>query len=63
MDQRTQKRPLSLAAAKSLPHRAWAHDLVRLPVLTVYYLPIIVALVIMYGGTTYTPPPFIYQGF
>lgn len=43
--------------------RVWSNDLVRLSLLTVYYLAIIVGLVVLYGGATYTPPPFIYQGF
>lgn len=42
---------------------AWELDLVRLIVLTAYYLAIIVALVAIYGGSHYKPPPFIYQGF
>ena len=47
----------------SFLRRAWSHDLIRLALLTFYYLAIIVALIILYGGTTYTPPPFVYQGF
>lgn len=43
--------------------RWWASDLVRLAVLTFYYLAIIAALIAIYGNSTYTPPPFIYQGF
>lgn len=41
----------------------WERDLVRLTMLTVYFLVIIAALIVLYGGTSYTPPPFIYQGF
>ncbi|HEV7213697.1 MAG TPA: teichoic acid D-Ala incorporation-associated protein DltX [Chloroflexota bacterium] len=52
-----------LAVALSRLQRVWGHDLVRLPVLTAYYLAIIVGLIFLYGGATYTPPPFIYQGF
>lgn len=43
--------------------RAWSKDVVRLPVLTLYYLALIITLVVLYGGSHYTPPPFIYQGF
>lgn len=49
-----------------IPRRAsaaWEMDAVRLIVLTAYYLAIIVALVAIYGGSHYKPPPFIYQGF
>ena len=63
MDRRTAAWRERLVAAKDLFHRVWSQDLVRLPVLTIYYLAIIVALIILYGGATYTPPPFIYQGF
>jgi hypothetical protein len=42
---------------------AWRHDLVRLVALTVYYLAIIMALIALYGGNEYVPPPFVYQGF
>lgn len=42
---------------------AWRHDLVRLIVLVVYYEAIVVGLVLIYGGSRYQPPPFIYQGF
>lgn len=31
--------------------------------LTLYYLAIIAALILLYGGRHYTPPPFVYQGF
>jgi hypothetical protein len=63
VDRRTAAWRERLVAAKDLVHRVWSQDLVRLPVLTIYYLAIIVALIILYGGATYTPPPFIYQGF
>lgn len=43
--------------------RALENDLVRLIVLTLYYLAIIAGLIAIYGGNNYTPPPFIYQGF
>jgi hypothetical protein len=43
--------------------RWWAADAVRFVVLTLYYLAIIAALIAIYGTSTYTPPPFIYQGF
>jgi|GEM_PF-524023 hypothetical protein len=52
-----------LATAWTLTCRLWSHDLVRLPALTLYFLAVIAALIVLYGGATYTPPPFIYQGF
>ena len=54
---------LPLAAAWTMLCSLWAHDLMRLPVLTLYFLAVIAALTLLYGGATYTPPPFIYQGF
>ncbi|MCL4543608.1 MAG: teichoic acid D-Ala incorporation-associated protein DltX [Chloroflexi bacterium] len=36
---------------------------VRVLGLTVYYLLLIAVIIVLYGNTTYTPPPFIYQGF
>lgn len=53
----------ALAEGWTLLCRLWAHDLVRLPALTLSFLAVIAALIVLYGGTTYTPPPFIYQGF
>lgn len=53
----------ALAALWDRLDRFWDHDFVRLPVLTVSFLAIIAALIVLYGGTAYTPPPFIYQGF
>jgi hypothetical protein len=53
----------ALAAAWERLGHLWERDLVRLTVLTVSFLAIIAALIVLYGGTTYTPPPFIYQGF
>ena len=38
-------------------------DLVRGVALTLYYVALIAALILMYGGGHFTPPPFIYQGF
>lgn len=39
-------------------------DGLRLVALTLYYLGIAVALVALYGGNrSFTPPPFVYQGF
>jgi hypothetical protein len=43
--------------------RFWNNDWVRLVVLTLYYLAIIAGLIALYGGNTYTPPPFVYQAF
>ena len=42
---------------------AWDNDWIRLVVLTAYYLAIIVGLILLYGGSDYTPPPFVYQAF
>lgn len=53
----------ALRGGRAALRRLWEIDLVRLVVLTIYYLAIIIALVVIYGGTHYTPPPFIYQGF
>ncbi len=36
---------------------------VRVVLLTLYYLLIILALIIMYGRGDFSTPPFIYQGF
>ncbi len=36
---------------------------VRILLLTLYYLLIIIALIIMYGRGDFSTPPFIYQGF
>ncbi len=44
-------------------HRAWRIDAIRLTGLTLYYLAIIAALIALYGGAEYSPPPFVYQGF
>jgi hypothetical protein len=38
-------------------------DGLRLVGLTLYYLALAAALIALYGGRHYTPPPFIYQGF
>jgi hypothetical protein len=38
-------------------------DAARLVGLTAYYLALTVALIAIYGGRHYTPPPFVYQGF
>ena len=38
-------------------------DGVRLVGLTLYYLALAAALIFIYGGRHYTPPPFVYQGF
>jgi hypothetical protein len=44
-------------------HDAWQLDLLRLVILTLYYLAIISALIVLYGDAEYVPPPFVYQGF
>ncbi len=36
---------------------------VRVIALTLYYLAIILALIVMYGRGNFSTPPFIYQGF
>jgi hypothetical protein len=40
-----------------------ANPVLRIFALTVYYLAIILALIIMYGRGDFSTPPFIYQGF
>ncbi len=37
--------------------------LIRVTLLTLYYLAILVGLAIMYGRGNFTTPSFIYQGF
>jgi hypothetical protein len=44
--------------------RIWAMDAVRGVLLLLYYLALIFVLIRIYGtGVSYTPPPYIYQGF
>ena len=43
-------------------HR-FAHPWVRFIALTIYYLGILVALVVLYGHGNFSTPPFIYQNF
>lgn len=44
--------------------RLWAIEAVRGVLLLLYYLGLIFVLIRMYGtGASYTPPPYIYQGF
>ena len=31
--------------------------------MTLYYVAIVVALVVLYGAGNFSPPPFVYQGF
>ncbi len=52
-----------MSAIVSTARRAWRNDLVRLLVLVLYYQAIIVGLIVIYGGSRYQPPGFIYQGF
>jgi hypothetical protein len=40
-----------------------AHPRTRLVVLTVYYLAIIAALILLYGRGDFSTPPFVYQDF
>jgi len=40
-----------------------AHPRTRLAGLTVYYLAIIAALVLLYGRGDFSTPPFVYQDF
>ncbi len=42
---------------------AWRNDLVRLVVLVLYYQAIIAALIVLYSGSRYEAPAFIYQAF
>jgi hypothetical protein len=39
------------------------HPRTRVVLLTVYYLAIIVALVLLYGRGDFSTPPFVYQDF
>ena len=41
----------------------FGHPLVRFAALTIYYLGILVALVVLYGHGNFSTPPFIYQYF
>jgi D-Ala-teichoic acid biosynthesis protein len=43
--------------------RLFANPGVRVIGLTLYYLAIILALIVMYGRGDFSTPPFIYQGF
>jgi D-Ala-teichoic acid biosynthesis protein len=43
--------------------RLYANPGIRIIGLTLYYLAIILALIVMYGRGNFTTPPFIYQGF
>lgn len=40
-----------------------AHPMARLVLLTLYYLGVIAGLIVIYGRSDFTPPPFVYQGF
>ncbi len=42
---------------------AYHNPTVRVVVLTLYYLAIILALILMYGRGDFSTPSFIYQGF
>lgn len=60
------QRDLGLVTSEWVQRRVaaiWRLDAVRGVLLLFYYLAIIVVLVHIYGSGTYTPPPFIYQGF
>lgn len=39
------------------------HPRVRLAALTLYYLAIIAALILLYGRGDFSTPPFVYQDF
>ncbi len=52
-----------MSSLRSAVRRAGESEALRLILLTLYYLAIIVALIVLYGGATYTPAPFVYQGF
>ena len=47
----------------SLAIRLWRAPLVRLVLLSCYYLAILVGLVVMYGRGDFSNPSFVYQGF
>jgi hypothetical protein len=40
-----------------------AHPRTRLAALTLYYLAIIAALILLYGRGDFSTPPFVYQDF
>ena len=40
-----------------------AHPRTRAAALTLYYLAIIAALILLYGRGDFSTPPFVYQGF
>jgi hypothetical protein len=40
-----------------------AHPQARLAFLTVYYLAVIAALILLYGRGDFSTPPFVYQDF
>lgn len=48
---------------KGLYTRLISNQTIRILGLTLYYLAIIIALIIMYGRGDFSTPPFIYQGF
>jgi hypothetical protein len=40
-----------------------AHPRIRVVALTLYYLAIIAALILLYGRGDFSTPPFVYQDF
>lgn len=52
-----------MATVSGMLRRLLRSDGMRLGALTLYYLALAAALIAIYGGRHYTPPPFIYQGF
>ena len=42
---------------------ATAHPALFRVLLILYYLGVIGGLIVMYGGSDFTTPPFVYQGF
>lgn len=42
---------------------AYNKPVIRVILLTLYYLAIIIGLIILYGRGNFTTPKFIYQGF
>ena len=43
--------------------RLSSNRLLRIAILTLYYLAIILALILLYGRGNFSTPPFVYQGF
>ena len=46
-----------------LAHATWQNSVGRTLLLTIYYLFILMALVVLYGRGDFSTPKFVYQGF